>query len=116
MNLQEFFATTYKPLEMPPGLDYQHLRPCIHCKDGTTLSVQASRTHYCVPRIGGTGPYNHVEVMPDVAPPETWAEYYDGDWEEGKTGVFGYIPVEIVENFINEHGGIDEDKTFREWL
>ena len=26
--------------------------------------------------------------------------------------VYGYVPVELVESFIESHGGIDEDKTF----
>ena len=115
MELQEFFALTYRPINMNiPDLHftYQHLRPMIVCKDGSNMSVQASRTHYCTPRENGIGPYSKVEIWPNIAPPETWAEYYDGEWEQGATGVFGWVPVEMVQEFIDEHGGIDVEKTF----
>ena len=26
--------------------------------------------------------------------------------------VYGYVPIELVESFILDHGGIDEDRTF----
>jgi len=82
--------------------------PRVECKDGTTLSVQASETHYCSPRENNPGWYNTVEVgFPSIAPPETWEEYFDGDWENGDrtASVYGYIPVDLVEAFIVEHGG-----------
>ena len=79
----------------------------ITCKDGTTLSVQASSMHYCRPR-DNDGPYSHVEVgFPSIAPPETWREYYDGNWtqENATESVYGYIPVELVHKYIESHGG-----------
>ena len=36
-------------------------RPRIFCNDGFSLSVQASRDHYSIPR-NNEGPYTHVEV------------------------------------------------------
>lgn len=77
------------------------------CKDGTTLSVQASKDHYSCPR-NDEGPYSHVEVgFPSVTPPETWAEYMDGVWgtDDRTDTVYGYVPVDLVEAFIEEHGG-----------
>lgn len=35
--------------------------PAIECADGFTMSVQASRSHYCTPR-NDVGPYTAVEV------------------------------------------------------
>jgi hypothetical protein len=94
-----------------PG--FQHLTKClapqIICKDGTKLSVQASNGHYCSPREDYPGYYNSVEVgFPSVAPPDSWESYFDGDWETGDRtdSVYGYIPIELVIEFIIEHGGI----------
>jgi hypothetical protein len=69
----------------------------------TTLSVQASRTHYCTPR-NNHGPYTHLEVgFPSVIPPDTWAKYADGDYPAAD--VYGYVPVSLIKEFIDAHGG-----------
>jgi len=80
----------------------------IETEDGQSLSVQASSTHYCTPREN-EGPWHNVEVgFPSIEPPESWAGYMDGDWEaDDRTNtVYGYIPIEMVVDFINKHGGI----------
>ena len=85
--------------------------PRFFCKDGTYLSVQASNTHYSMPR-DNEGPYTHVEVgFPSIDPPESWAEYADGEYPND---VYGYVPLELVNEFIELHGGIDFLKTFAE--
>lgn len=72
----------------------------IKCKDGTTLSVQASRTHYCTPKEN-FGPYTHVEVgYPSSPPPKTWDKYAHDDG-----GVYAYIPIELVKEYVELHGG-----------
>ena len=86
---------------------FKGIAPWVECQDGTRLSVQASETHYCTPRTND-GPYSHVEVgFPTVAPPDTWAEYFDGDWDtDARTdSVYGYVPVELVREYIESHGG-----------
>ena len=88
------------------GYGFKGLANWITCADGTTLSVQASHTHYCAPRTD-TGPYFEVEVgYPSVAPPDSWREFFDGDWDKGPTdSVYGYVPIELVREFIEAHGG-----------
>ena len=81
----------------------------ITCKDGVTLSVQASQYHYCHPR-GDRGPWTHVEVgfirdgndLP-VAAPDSWVDYA----EDGHvfSDVFAYIPAALVADFIAFHNG-----------
>ena len=83
--------------------------PKITCTDGVTLSVQTGKTLYCSPRED-TGPWFQVEVgFPSIAPPETWAEYFDGDWasDDRTSSVYGYIPIDLVIEFINDHGGAE---------
>ena len=90
----------------------KELAPSIKCLDGVTLSVQASDTHYCIPRAID-GPYSHVEVgFPSEEPPKKWAEYFDGDWEtqDRTESVYGYVPVDFVREFVALHGGEVEKK------
>ena len=92
---------------LPNGYEYKLLAEAIECSDGTSLSVQASEAHYCTPR-NNYGPYTHVEVgFPTAAPPDSWSEYFDGDWEtdDHTQSVYGYIPVELVIDYIAAHGG-----------
>jgi len=84
------------------------IAPRIKCVDGVSLSVQASQYAYCLPRQD-EGPYHAVEVgfIEDadgkpMVPPESWAEFADGQFP---SDVYGYVPVEIVESFIETHGG-----------
>ena len=76
-------------------------------ENGGNLSVQASETHYCIPR-NNTGPYTCVEVgyPTGVKLPDSWKEYAerwdeDADWR--KSDVFAYVPVELVRELILEN-------------
>ena len=85
----------------------------IECMDGTILSVQASHYHYCWPR-NDFGPYESMEVgYPTAPPPDSWRKYLDGDPDDDPcSSVYGYVPVELVEEFVALHGG---EKGFTEW-
>lgn len=96
-----------------PGFRFKKSAPPIKCMDGTTLSVQAGSLLYSTPRTD-EGPYAEVEVgFPSVRPPDSWAPYFDGDWEKDDPteSVYGYIPVELVRQFIESHGGEIDDGT-----
>lgn len=80
------------------------LNPRIVCRDGESFSVQANRFAYCTPRAD-EGPYTHVEVgFPTCDMGPEWEEYNDGD-------IFAWVPVELVQEVIDEHGGIDLART-----
>jgi len=80
----------------------------IQLPDGKSISVQASEHTYCLPR-NNQGPYTHVEVgYPEgISLPESWEEYADchgdndDDWRY--SAVFGYVPVELVRQVIEEN-------------
>lgn len=79
----------------------------ILCVDGASLSVQGSAFHYCTPRTNH-GPYTHVEIgYPSESPVRSWARFYDGAWtpENACDSVYGYVPVELVREFVEAHGG-----------
>ena len=77
----------------------------IKCLDGVEISVQASHCHYCSPKVSGADLYTKVEVGYPTIADETllpYAEYKDTPTNT----VYGYVPVEIVDAFIEAHGGI----------
>lgn len=88
--------------------------PRIVCMNGISLSVQASEYHYSQPRED-KGPYHLVEVgfihdteRNPVKPPDSWSKYADGSFP---SDVYGYVPVELVNQFITDNGGIDLGRT-----
>jgi len=91
MNLQEFFSKTNKVIDLENShYRFQEIRPRIICQDGVSLSVQGSETHYCQPRINDYANYYEVEVgYPSIRPPETWKQYFDGEWQQ--IGIIGWI-------------------------
>lgn len=88
-----------------------HVKPRLFCKDGTSLSLQASEYHYCTPR-DNSGPYSHMEIgfvldeNSNPTPlPEEFDIYADDLAENRISSVYGYVPVELIESFIESHGG-----------
>jgi hypothetical protein len=82
------------------------LRKPITCKDGFTMSVQASKFHYCSPRQNLTdGNYNSVEIgFPSEV--ESLLLKYAEDPEKPTGTVYGYVPLNVVDSVIEKHGGI----------
>ena len=83
----------------------------IHCRDGVSLSVQASQFAYCSPR-DDEGPYTQLEVGfiekhgERFNPPESWKEFAKmGDIRF--SDVFAYVPSQNINDFIAAHGGIN---------
>lgn len=82
-ELLDFIANTVKWYEWEDNnlLPMQKIRPVIRCKDGESVSIQASETHYCSPRESGLRRYGTVEAgFPSVTPPDSWRKYAE-DWE-----------------------------------
>jgi hypothetical protein len=89
-------------------------RERLKCKDGVSLSVQASEAHYCTPRVNGADHYSAVEVgyIEDaegvaLEPPESWRDHTDGTGFPAS--VYAWVPRELVEKFVEDHGGSDHD-------
>ena len=81
-----------------PGVFCKKILSPVICVDGTTLSVQASETHYCTPR-DNYGPYTEVEVWciskNDVV-----------EFEYSEDEPSGYVDIKAVVAFIDRHGGL----------
>ena len=87
--------------------------PRVKCGDGFSMSVQASKNHYCFPRKDvpfdrSTIGYTEVEVG---YPSEYEAELmpYVEDEAFPLQTVYAYVPVKVVDAIIAKHGGIVED-------
>ena len=104
MDINEYLEKHRKVIAITDHIAMVELRPEIECADGLTFSVQASHTHYCQPR-NDNGPYTAVEVGYPSKPVKELMPYAE-DTENPTSTVYGYVPVEIVEQVIESHGGI----------
>ncbi len=98
MAVKEFLKT-YKP--------NGRIRPHALLADGWIVSIQATDGHYARRRghlFWKT--WTHVELgyirdeEGEWREPDMLAEFYDGG------GVWGYVPMEKVQEFVDLHGGI----------
>lgn len=91
-------------------------RPDLYCKDGYRMSIQASMFHLCEPRENRLEDYTSFEVtgladhLSELEPYEQ-EQRHDRLIFRNENRVYGYVPRELVEKIIAEHGGIDKEKT-----
>ena len=74
------------------------------CKDGFSMSVQASERNYCSPR-DDVGPYTAVEVGFPSSYDLFLHEYADNP-ETPTESVYGWVPTVVVQLCIDSHGGM----------
>ena len=79
----------------------------VKCKDGFSVSIQASRSDYCSPRIDDAWEYAEVELGYPSQPDWLIMEYAEDETQPVKT-VYGYVPVETVYLLLTKHGGVVE--------
>lgn len=76
------------------------------CADGFSISIQASRFHYCIPKIAGASEYDSMELgypsERDILLDPYMELLGSSTWQ----GVYPYVPYEIVEKLVEKHGGI----------
>ena len=79
----------------------------VHCKDGFSMSVQASGGAYCNPRTNTAEVYTEVEVgYPNRIEP--LLQQYCEDPTRPCDTVYGYVPTTLVSLVITKHGGMVE--------
>lgn len=97
---EEFFKENPDLLES--GFDHW-VAKWIRCKDGFKISVQSNSGAYSSPR-DGVGPWHMVECgFPSEVPTEIM-QYCEDPYNPTGT-VYGYVPIELVEQMIENHGG-----------
>ena len=93
----------YLKLTFDENNPYQVREP-IHCADGYHISVQGGTAfHYCLPRRH-VNKYECVECGFPTALDEELAEY--AETPDTTDTVFGYVPIEVIEQVVAKHGGI----------
>ena len=86
---------------------YQKVRPKAEMNDGFVVSIQASETHFCAPRLNGLDNYSMVELGYPSEKDDLIMEYAETP-EEPTSAVYGYVPVDVVDALIEKHGGLKE--------
>ena len=78
----------------------------LELKDGLSLSVQASDNHMCYPRetIKDDSEYEEVEIYSHGVYVHELVHY-----ASETMFTYGYVPVEVMEELVEKHGGIKED-------
>jgi hypothetical protein len=98
-------------------MDIQDNRPRLTCNDGCSLSVQASAHHYSQPRENHPdwhwSRFECVEVgCPEdaqgtrIAMPDDWLGYADDHSAGPHSDVFAWVPVRLVCEWVQAHGGL----------
>ena len=77
----------------------------VTCKDGFSVSIQASARHYCLPRVD-EGPWTHVELG-YPSQPDPLISGYAEDFGDLTQTAYPYVPQEVVSCLIQSHGGVD---------
>lgn len=92
------------------GLDGSHfpLAKRIKCKDGFSISVQATHAAYCDPREN-IGPWYEVECGFPSSTPELIMSFAEEPEKPTET-VYAYVPVDLVEQLIGLHGGQEAEQ------
>jgi len=104
MTIEKFIQDTF---EEKHGYCY---RPRIICNDGFSMSVQGSAGHYCSPRKTQSS-YTSLEIGFPSDEESLIIEYAEDEHNLTDT-VYGRVPVEIIQQVINKHGGINVEETF----
>lgn len=105
MTLKEFFEQTLEEQKISGDPWARSPRPRVCCKDEFTISIQANRGAYCHPRANDRVVYREVELgYPNKI--DELIEPYSEDPGSTDT-VYGYVPVKIVEQLLEKHGGIE---------
>lgn len=78
--------------------------------NGESVSIQAGDTHYCHPRrdsvSGSYSDYSEFELgFPSVKPNDEIMQYAE-QGENPTDTVYGYVPVQLIVDWINENGGL----------
>lgn len=122
MTIKEFLelSNITRTVHYGGGLDddiFQVTRPRIECNDGFSMSVQAGYSLYCNPRVSGSPAYYSVEIG-YPSDKEYLIMKYAEDEENLTDTVYGYVPINLVEEVIEKHKGMDDEKMIKilsEW-
>lgn len=109
-SLQEFLDGKDRIIVVADNYEIKKSAPRLWMRDGTNLSIQASDMVYSSPRKN-CGPYSNVEAGYPSRELKQLMPYAE-DPDNPTATVYGYVPVEIIEEIISECGGIEWTWTY----
>ncbi len=118
-TFKDFIKDTNVPIcEKVPVSVFTEPRPNIKCKDGFSFSVQASYYNACEPKLTGLDLYKSYEVLSkneidDFMLYLSNDNFFGNNKTHSSISEYNFVPLELIENFIDSHGGIDKDATFK---
>jgi hypothetical protein len=89
-------------------------RPKIVCMDGFKMSVQGHEMTYSIPKKVGIE-FEAMEIGFPSQQEDLIIEFIDRPGHEPTQSVYGFIPINLIEQVIEKHGGIDEQATFKDF-
>lgn len=95
-------------LSIHNGFEYRSSIPAVTCKDGYKVSIQAGEMLYSIPKEN-RGPWSHVELGYPTEEDDRLDEYVE-DPDRPLDTVYGYVPIELVAQILDDHGGVDFDR------
>lgn len=99
MTVKEYLTSTFEPHN-----PYCVRKPIV-CADGFNVSVQGGTDfHYCRPRLH-CNEYEAVELGFPSRKDNLIMEYAEDESRPTRT-VYGWVPIEVVEQLVQKHGGM----------
>ena len=106
ITVEEFLELTFWVDDTNPDRRFE-IRPKVYCSDGHNVSVQGHCGSYSKPREFSPK-YLNVELgYPSSEDKLFKSEFSDGD------DIAGYVPINIVHDYIQSHGGVDVKTTLK---
>ena len=89
-------------------------RDRLHCADGFSVSVQMSYFNYCNPREALTRSDQYTEAeLGYPSQEEPLITEYAEDRQDLSRTVYGYVPMQVVEQVFQKHGGLHPAEVIR---
>lgn len=105
-KVNEYLKRNYHSRVYDGVVEIPQITKHIECNDGFVISVQASDVHCCEPRRIKAWPYSEVELGFPSELDELIADY--ANKPDTTETVFAYVPIDIVNQLVEKHGGIKE--------
>lgn len=103
MTCNEFLSVTRRELPLEGRLCN---RPRVECRDGFSISIQASQFHYCRPRTNKIGTIYETVELDCPTDYDDLILAFAGDEEHPTDSVYPQVPVSLVDKLLEKHGGI----------
>ena len=108
---------TFEDLKRSYDNNYFYL-PRIVCNDGFSISIQVNNGNYCASENGTRQfGFNWIEVEWGFPSEEIDGVKFNAEDEDNTINtVGGYVDINLIDELIEEHGGLDLAATLKGWV